>query len=241
MRFYLCIAVPMAAGLLASACQSSWGTPQDDPQSPYHVTLLGEGSEDSQSVALYTPEATTHRLRWQLAHRIVSAQLRKGWPRNKAGKAKRLRYFFMDAPKGGKSVAVFEYDPEAIGFRADLEADVKLAANIRRPTEKEYAEKQRAKGAARKPAKPSARSARASALNAIKKSCQRRMGEHGAALVKFCVDEDIKAYDALQRYPAKYRSVIARCKRTMLAMGGWNVVQFCADEDIKATKALEGY
>ena len=60
-------------------------------------------------------------------------------------------------------------------------------------------------------------------------------------MVKYCIDQDMAAYEALARYPRKHHSTINRCRRTMLSTGGWSVVQYCADEDIAAAKALESY
>ena len=64
----------------------------------------------------------------------------------------------------------------------------------------------------------------------------------GATMVKFCVDQDFMAYEALgdARY-LRYESVVERCTRQMLSMGGWEMVKFCADEDIAAEQALEKY
>ena len=71
--------------------------------------------------------------------------------------------------------------------------------------------------------------------------CRDQMGEYGAALVKVCVDEDMKAYRALLKYEDRHKPIIDRCKRQMLAMGGWNIVKVCADQDIEAERALENY
>jgi len=71
--------------------------------------------------------------------------------------------------------------------------------------------------------------------------CRSHMGDYGASMVKFCVDEDLAAYEALSRYDQKHKPIIDRCQRDMLSIGGWNVVKFCADEDIQAEEALEAY
>ena len=64
----------------------------------------------------------------------------------------------------------------------------------------------------------------------------------GATMVRFCVDQDLMAYQALghARYQ-RYESVVERCTRQMLSIGGWEMVKFCADEDIAAEQALENY
>lgn len=60
----------------------------------------------------------------------------------------------------------------------------------------------------------------------------------GASMVRFCVDEDIAAYNSLQTYDAEWRSIIDRCRNQMLSIGGWTMVRFCADEDIAAERSL---
>ena len=67
--------------------------------------------------------------------------------------------------------------------------------------------------------------------------CRDEMGAHGSAMVKFCVDEDMAAYRALQRYSAELRPLVKRCEREM-GPYGWSMVKFCADEDIDAEHAL---
>ena len=64
----------------------------------------------------------------------------------------------------------------------------------------------------------------------------------GATMVKFCVDQDLAAYQTLggARY-SRYQAVVDRCTRQMLSIGGWETVRFCADEDIAAEQALETY
>lgn len=71
--------------------------------------------------------------------------------------------------------------------------------------------------------------------------CRSQMESFGASLVKVCADEELKAYNALNRYDSKHLPVIQRCKRQMLSLGGWTIVQVCVDEDIAAEKALEDF
>lgn len=71
--------------------------------------------------------------------------------------------------------------------------------------------------------------------------CRNMMGEFGASLVKVCVDQDIRAYEALASYDPKHRVIIDRCRSMMLSTGGWNIVQVCVDQDIEAERALENY
>ena len=67
--------------------------------------------------------------------------------------------------------------------------------------------------------------------------CREEMGQHGSAMVKFCVDEDLTAYRSLQRYPAELHPFVQRCQKEM-GLYGWSMVKFCADEDIGAERAL---
>lgn len=71
--------------------------------------------------------------------------------------------------------------------------------------------------------------------------CRNMMGGFGASLVKVCVDQDIRAYEALASYDPEHRAIINRCRRMMLSTGGWNIVQVCVDQDIEAERALENY
>jgi hypothetical protein len=70
--------------------------------------------------------------------------------------------------------------------------------------------------------------------------CRASMGEYGTSMVKFCVDQDIAAYNALAGYPAEARAIIESCTTRMLEYG-WNMVKFCADQDIAAEEALSKY
>lgn len=74
----------------------------------------------------------------------------------------------------------------------------------------------------------------------VMERCQMDMGEHGATLVKACVDQDIKAYQALQTYSAEHAALIERCKMDMSGHG-WVMVKACTDQDIKSQKALSDY
>ena len=65
------------------------------------------------------------------------------------------------------------------------------------------------------------------------------MGSFGSSLVKACVDQDMEAHRALQRYPAEHTAIVDRCTRQMQNFG-WSLVKACADEDIDAERALKG-
>jgi len=66
------------------------------------------------------------------------------------------------------------------------------------------------------------------------------MGTYGSSLVKACVDQDIKAIVALNKYPSKYNPSIDRCMGQMRDYG-YSLVKACVDQDIEAEKALSHY
>lgn len=70
--------------------------------------------------------------------------------------------------------------------------------------------------------------------------CRSQMGEYGSAMVKGCVDMDIKALNALNKYPKKYEAIISRCAG-MMEEYGYAMIKACADQDIKAEKELSEY
>lgn len=70
--------------------------------------------------------------------------------------------------------------------------------------------------------------------------CRAMMDQHGAALVKSCVDRDIAAEKALSAYPKKYNSIVSRCM-SMMREHGFALVKSCADRDIKAEDELSKY
>tara|TARA_R110002049_G_scaffold281333_1_gene460839 strand:- start:8483 stop:8788 length:306 start_codon:yes stop_codon:yes gene_type:complete len=70
--------------------------------------------------------------------------------------------------------------------------------------------------------------------------CREQSGEFGSILVKSCVDMDVDAYAALQKYPAKHQPIIDRCMKESLEFG-YILVKSCVDMDIEAEKALEAY
>ena len=84
---------------------------------------------------------------------------------------------------------------------------------------------------------PKTQGDRRAALAGVLKRCRARMGHMGSSMVKYCVDEDMTAYAALQNYPAEHTAILDRCKRRMGRMG-WSMVRYCADEDIAAERAL---
>jgi len=74
----------------------------------------------------------------------------------------------------------------------------------------------------------------------IIKRCKSQMGEYGAYIVKTCVDQDIKAVIAINKYPDKYNSIVSRCMKQMREYG-FLIVKTCVDQDIEAEKALSNY
>ncbi len=74
----------------------------------------------------------------------------------------------------------------------------------------------------------------------IIQKCREMVGKYGAAVVKSCADQDIKALTTLNQYPDKYKSIIDRCFR-QTGKYGYAVVKSCVDQDIKAEKALSNY
>ena len=56
--------------------------------------------------------------------------------------------------------------------------------------------------------------------------------------MRVCVDTEMAAYDALPRYDAEWSSIVERCQRQMLAVGGWEIVRVCDDEGKAAVRLL---
>lgn len=70
--------------------------------------------------------------------------------------------------------------------------------------------------------------------------CRSQMGEYGASMVKACVDQDLQAVSALDKYSGKYGLIVDRCMAQMRDYG-YSMVKACADQDIEAEKALSEY
>lgn len=77
-------------------------------------------------------------------------------------------------------------------------------------------------------------------IEEIKNRCQTQMGEHGAAMVKACVDQDIEAGLALGSYLKNHEAIVTRCI-TQMGEHGYAMVKACADQDIEAEEALRKY
>jgi len=70
--------------------------------------------------------------------------------------------------------------------------------------------------------------------------CRAQMGEHGSAMVKACVDQDLEAFSTLMKYPSESKEIIDRCKGQIVSYG-WNMVKACTDQDTEAKTALQKY
>ena len=77
-------------------------------------------------------------------------------------------------------------------------------------------------------------------MHDIIKRCQIKMGEEGPAMVKVCVDLDIKALEALGGYIKGHEAIVKRCTVKM-AEYGYAMIKICSDQDIEAENALKKY
>lgn len=78
----------------------------------------------------------------------------------------------------------------------------------------------------------------ASIRNEIIDRCQTQMGSYGASMVKACVDQDLEAYEELQKLISSHSSIIDRCASQMGSFG-WSMVLACTEQDIEAAQALK--
>lgn len=74
----------------------------------------------------------------------------------------------------------------------------------------------------------------------IIKRCRGQMNQYGAMMVKACVDQDIAAVVAINKYPVKYAAIVERCMGQMHSYG-FVMIKACADEDIAAEESLSNY
>ncbi len=70
--------------------------------------------------------------------------------------------------------------------------------------------------------------------------CRSSMGEYGAAMVKACVDRDLKALPEIHKYASQFNAIVSRCTAQMREYG-FAMVLACAERDIKAEEALSNY
>lgn len=88
-------------------------------------------------------------------------------------------------------------------------------------------------------AAPAGQAEQPGVLDSVMRRCRSQMGSFGASMVKACVDQDMEAHRALQRYPAEHAAIVDRCSTQMRSFG-WSLVKACADQDIEAERALRG-
>lgn len=74
----------------------------------------------------------------------------------------------------------------------------------------------------------------------IIKRCKAQMGSYGSSMVKACVDQDIEALVALNKYSEMHKSIVGRCYLQMKDYG-YVMIKACADQDIEAEEALSQY
>ena len=74
----------------------------------------------------------------------------------------------------------------------------------------------------------------------IKDRCLKQMGEHGYALVKVCVDEDLDALTYIAENLDSNKNIAVRCLDTMKEHG-YSLVKVCIQQDIAAKKSLDKY
>lgn len=70
--------------------------------------------------------------------------------------------------------------------------------------------------------------------------CQEKYSTEGPSVINYCVEQDIKARDALRTYSLEYEDIIARCEKKYSSQG-LDLVKYCTDEDIQAQKKLDNY
>ncbi len=82
--------------------------------------------------------------------------------------------------------------------------------------------------------------ARADVIDEITIRCRVDMGQFGEAMVKACVDQDLKSLRELNNYHEAHTPILERCLFQMRAQG-YALVQDCVDQDIAALQALSAY
>ena len=74
----------------------------------------------------------------------------------------------------------------------------------------------------------------------IKDRCQTEMGEHGYALVKACVDQDLDSLGYIDEHLKTHKSIADRCLKTM-EEHGYALVKACIEQDLSAKEMLDKY
>ena len=232
MRICALVCLALLASVGCEVESDSQGKP------PERYKLLGKSfsEKDKRLTVDLTPPSTDYEgrmraLSWAVFD-IFHMELEK-WPLNEDGAPTDMHIKLWDSPKKKAVLSSIMVLPDVKTSEV-----MKTPKQVRKVASAKPGFKLRPKP---KPVPKPKRSPRQIAVAKIKERCQRQMASYGASIVKVCVDEDIEAYDALARYPAKRRKIVNRCKRQMLSMGGWSIVKVCVDEDIDAAQALKQY
>ena len=211
---------------------------------PYEITehtISGDGQ--SEWVKVSAPAVLSEQMAVATSYQVVTDLTAEGWPTGPGGAPRHITVQLHAMSDGGVR-GFFNYDPAYSIRRKQTAAAPKTQAKPAAPAAKPATvvkPKPKPQPSAKELARRRAGEQRLAVMATTKARCQRQMGSHGASLVKHCIDLDIAAYDALQRYPSKHKDILHRCKTAMLAMGGWNLVKHCADLDIEAARELERY
>ncbi len=70
--------------------------------------------------------------------------------------------------------------------------------------------------------------------------CQNTMGQHGAAMVKACVDQDLEAFNTMLAMEYSKNKSFSRCKETVMEYG-FAMIKSCIEQDSQAEEALKRY
>ena len=192
----------------ASACKSQKVASTENliqSEEPAYKILTRSFSPQDQrhTVDLVSTVASDPRGRTMVTQEAAFDFTRQGWTNGENGIPQDAQFFLWNSPEKKEVLAAVVVIPDA-----------KTSAFLKpqKSTKNQPRTKPRTRAAKRSP--------RQVVIAAIKRRCQNRMGAYGSSLVKACVDNDIDAYDALARYPDRFKSIIDRCKRTMLSLGG---------------------
>ena len=74
----------------------------------------------------------------------------------------------------------------------------------------------------------------------IKDRCQHDMGEHGYAMIKACVDQDLDSLSYIAEQLKANSSIAKRCMKTMQE-NGYILVKACIQQDLSAKEELDRY
>lgn len=77
-------------------------------------------------------------------------------------------------------------------------------------------------------------------MSEIKDRCLTQMEEHGYALVKACVDQDLDALGYVDEHLKSHKAIAERCSKTMKEHG-YALIKACIQQDISAKEILDKY